>query len=119
MSKRRQHSEIVWLAAHAGFSSGSSYAVLMPEPMYRYNPAAEGRYHEMPSCEERELVATMAVVDQVPCMLDCGDDDCLEWTDVWLLPGATRAEAIANLIARCYSAAAYHVSECEMLDECP
>ena len=117
MSKRRQHSELVWLGPHAGFSTGLSYAVPMPEHMYYYNPAFSDRSHEMPSREERVLVATMEVEDWTPCMLDCHDPHCREWTNVWLLPGQTRAEAMANLVSRCYSGAAYHVSECEMLDD--
>jgi len=116
MSKRRQHSELVWLKSHAGFSSGLSYAVLMPEPGYFHNPAFRGQLPPL-TREERQAVATMEVTDPMPCMLDCDDPGCMEWNDVWLIPGDTRAEAITNLIARRYQGAAYHVSECQMAND--
>ena len=115
MSKRRQDSEIVWLAPHAGFGPGNTYAVIVPEPGYFFNP--EWLENEEPPEQWDRSNPTMTVTDWTPCMLDCDDRDCREWADLWHLPGATRSEAIANLIARNFSGHSYHVSECEMSDE--
>ena len=100
MSKRRQDSEIVWITPNSGFGAGGRYAVILPESTY---PVSEHA----------------AVTDPTPCMLDCDDPDCTEWTDLFTLPADSRAEAIRNLISARYSGAAYHVSECEMLDRAP
>lgn len=100
MSKRRQQSELVWITPNSGFGAGGRYAVIMPE----------GQYLSAPD---------RAVTDQTPCILDCDDEDCMEWADLFTLHGDTRAEAMRNLIAGRYSGAAYHVSECEMLSHAP
>ena len=94
MSRRRGYCEVVHVRRGAAFGSGGRYGVILPEPMYRY----EGRL----------------VTDRTPCMLDCGDRNCLEWTDVRALPGETRREAVSALAAGRYAGAMYHVSECEM-----
>lgn len=56
--------------------------------------ASDGEYAVIPDVPGNQPEETM------PCMLNCGDDQCVEWTDVW----AESGEAF------------YHVSECEMLD---
>ena len=49
-----------------------------------------------------------------------GHDDCLErWDTVRLLPGATRAEAEAAHERKEYVGSAYHVSDCEVLEDKP
>ena len=118
MSRRRQHSELVWLLeAHAGFGPGGTYAVPMPEPGYPFNVEYAAEHGWPANREQRREVANVEIVEHVPCMIDCPDEDCREWTNVWTLPGDTRQEAIANLVARRFTGAAYHVSECEMLDD--
>ena len=98
MSKRRHDSEVVALGKWAGFGPANTYAVILPEAYWN-------------------LSEQKAIIDQVPCMLDCDDKDCMEWSDVFWLPGNTRKEAIANLIQGNWSGVSYHVSECEMHDE--
>lgn len=105
MSKRRQQSELVWIPAQAGYGSGDCYAVIMPEHgfLLRRNDPSD----------------TREIVDQIPCLLECDDPACMEWSDLFALPGSTRQEAIANLIARRYTGACYHVSECQMYTNPP
>lgn len=107
---RPQHSQLVWLLPNAGFGPGNTYAVLLPEPHYQFNPDWT---HPQIMRQEERTPPTTSIEDYTPCMLDCGDDDCREWTNVFTLPGDSRAEAIANLVAANYSGAAYHVSDCE------
>ena len=102
MSQRGQHSQLVWTDSRAGFGGRASFAVIHPEPMYR-----------LPSDHP---LSARTIVDQTPCLLDCGDPDCREWTDLFTLHGDSRKEAIQNLIAREYSGIRYHVSECHMYD---
>ena len=61
-------------------------------------------------------LSARAIIVQTPCLLDCGDPDCREWTDLFTRQGDSRKEAIQNLIAREYSGIRYHVSECHMYD---
>lgn len=76
MSERRVIGARVWLVPGAGFG------------------AARGEWATIPdTLVNRE-------VDPSPCSLDCGDDACAEWADVWTDDGRP----------------AYHVSECQMLD---
>ncbi|MDE2688560.1 MAG: hypothetical protein OXI16_13835 [Chloroflexota bacterium] len=54
--------------------------------------------------------------DHMPCVLDCGDNECVEWINVFLLQGENLAEAAEALEREEYIGAAYHVSECRMAD---
>lgn len=45
-------------------------------------------------------------VDWMPCILQCGDPDCREWTDVWTDPDP---DGIRWPL--------YHIPECLMRDE--
>ena len=118
MSKRRQHSELVWLKPpHAGFGAGGTYAVLYPEIGFLFNKEVAARIQRPMSQEEWWAVANVEIIDQTPCMLDCDDPNCMEWTNVWTVAGASRTEAMANVVARSYTGANYHVSECEMVDD--
>ena len=117
MSKRRQHSELVYLIPpQAGFGPGGTYAVIQPERGFLYNPEYAATNQWPVEREQRLALATVEIVDQMPCPLECGDPDCMEWTDVWTLGGDTRRQAMRNLIARRFSGANYHVSEWEMSD---
>ena len=89
MSKRREAGEIIYKLPYAGFVGQTAYGVIQEE-----DPD-----------------------DHIPCMLSCGDAECVEWIDVWLLPGDSRAEAIEALKREEYLGAAYHVSECMMADD--
>ena len=113
-----QHSQLVWLRSNAGFGAGDTYAVLLPERPYQFNPEWNNEQIMNP---DLRTPATMQIEDITPCMLDCGNKKCREWSDVFTLPGNTRAEAMANLVAANYSGVAYHVSDCETaLDrDCP
>ena len=111
-----QHSQLVWLQPNAGFGAGDTYAVLLPERPYRFNPRWTTEQILNPHLRSP---ATVQIEDITPCMLDCGNEQCREWSDVFTLPGNTRAEAMANLVAAKYSGVAYHVSDCETLLDQP
>lgn len=117
MSKRRQHNELVWLPPHAGFGPGMTYAIPIPEVPFPFNPRWQTEERFPASRQERLLEATVWATENPPCLLECGDPDCREWTNVWLLPGQDRTQAVQNIIQRRYSGASYHVSECQMLDD--
>ena len=55
--------------------------------------------------------------DMFPCSLDCGDEECVEWINVMILPGNTKEEAQIAAQNEHYIHAAYHVSECRLLDD--
>ena len=103
MSQRRQHSQLVWVGPYTGFGRSATFAVICPEPYYNLASPDPDKSRD--------------IVDQTPCLLDCDDPKCQEWTDLFTLPGISRREAIQNLIARQYSGARYHVSECQMSDQ--
>lgn len=111
MSQRHQDSEVVCLAAHAGFSRGLAYGRILPEPEFILRDT--NHYYRA----DRPI--PIARADNSPCPLDCGDDDCREWCNVHLLVGDTRREAIASRLAGRFQGWAYHVSECEMTDARP
>ena len=115
MSKRRHDAEIVWLRSWVGFGPGNTYALIAEEPMNLFNP----KWRDINNAAdlEQRTEPTVLITNQVPCLLNCGDDQCSEWNNVWTLPGTTRKEAISNLIARKYNGYAHHVSECEMSDD--
>ena len=121
MSIRRHDAEIIWLHPWVGFGTGDTYAAIVAEPLYLFNPERRDIHSAAGLLQHPE--PTVMITDQTPCPLDCGDDQCSEWNDVWndvwKLHGATRKEAIANLIARNYNGYAHHVSECEMSDDKP
>lgn len=111
MSKRRQDSTVVYLAAHAGFSRGLAYGWILPEPEFILK--------ESNPCYRADGPLPVARADNSPCPLDCGDDACREWCNVHLLEGETRREAVASLLAGRFRGWAYHASECEMVDDRP
>ena len=77
MSKRRKIGDRVWVVEGAAFNaSRGQWAIIID--------------WESNKDEQR-----------FPCVLNCGDDDCMEWND--LITDDNRS--------------LYHVSECEMLDE--
>ena len=77
MSKRRKIGDRVWVVPGAAFNaSRGQWAVIV----------------DWPSNIADELF---------PCILNCEDDDCMEWNDLVTDGGYPL----------------YHVSECEMLDE--
>ena len=76
MSKRRNIGDRIWLALGAGFG------------------ASQGEWATIP-----DTVANRDG-DPLPCCLDCGDEACAEWDDVW--PDSGRN--------------ACHVPECQMFD---
>ena len=117
MSKRRHDAEIVWLHSWVGFGPGNTYATIVAEPLYLFNPKWRD-IHSAADPQKRPEPNVM-ITDQTPCLLNCGDDQCSEWNDIWTLHGATRKEAITNLIAGNYNGYAHHVSECEMSDDKP
>ena len=76
MSKRRKIGDKVWVVPYAAFgASKGQWATIA----------------DWPTNQTDELM---------PCMLGCGDDDCMEFCDLITDDGR----------------AFYHVSECEMLD---
>lgn len=81
MSKRRHAGEWVRLGPYTGFVGESDRlpAEIQPE---------QARYW-------------------APCLRDCGDDDCQEWTSLWTAPDPENAGKRWSLC---------HVSECEMFD---
>ena len=109
--KRRQHSELVWLGPHAGFSSGQCYGWLLPEPEYILKDPSF--YYQT----DAEL--PLAIADAQGCMLLCPDRHCREWTNVRLVAGETRKAALGRILAGEFLGWAYHVSECEMADDRP
>jgi len=78
MSVRRKPGEWVWLKPNSGFVGESSRlkAEIRPED------------------------------DPPPCLCDCGDDECIEWSTLW-----TEEDEGGKRYMLC------HVSECQMLDE--
>jgi len=75
MSKRRKAGDWVFVCKGAGFGlSRGECAIIRPEP--------EGRDNDL-------------------CVLQCGDDDCQEWSTLW-----TENDPCSLC----------HVSECDMLD---
>jgi len=74
MSERRKIGDKVWIKNGAGFG------------------VSQGEWGIIPDTEANRDD------DRFPCMLNCDDDMCMEWMDVWLESGKP----------------AYHVSECEM-----
>ena len=78
MSKRRNIGDRVWVIPGAGFGRSKGEWATIPD---------------VPGNQMDELN---------PCFLFCGDDDCVEWTDVC---SEDRPDV-----------AFYHVSECEMFD---
>ena len=89
MSKRREAGDIIYKLPYAGFTGQQAYGVIQEE-----DPD-----------------------DHIPCMLDCGDAECVEWIDIYLLPGDSLAEAAEALEREEYLGVAYHVSECQMADD--
>ena len=89
MSKRRNAGDIIYKQPYAGFTGQQAYAVIQEE-----DPD-----------------------DHIPCMLDCGDAECVEWINIFLLPGDSLADAAKALEREEYLGAAYHVSECQMADD--
>ena len=85
MSKRRQDGEIVWKRAYAGFGVQGSYAQILPG--YEDWGCI---YAPWPPDEPDEKLMMQGRV--------CRDPDCREWFTLLLLPGETRAEAIAALV---------------------
>lgn len=75
MSKRRQAGDIVRKKANAGFIGEELIICLHPE------------------------------ANNAPCMLNCGDDNCLEWADCEII-----------IDGKSINDFCYHVSECEMED---
>lgn len=75
MSKRRNGGEIVWKVPGAGFLGLGETVILVAEKDHR------------------------------PCILDCGDPDCREWSDAYVVGD--------------HNAVVYHISECEMEDHAP
>ncbi len=88
MSKRRQAGDIIYKQPWAGFVGQGNLGVIQDE-----NPD-----------------------DHIPCMLGCGDENCVEWANVHLLPGNNLEEAKEALERKEFLGAAYHVSECQMAD---
>ena len=88
MSVRRKAGDVVFKPGFVGFIREGAYALI---------------------CEEDEDW-------QMCCVLSCGDDDCMEWMDVWMLPGNTVEEANEARRNENYIGLACHVSECEMYD---
>lgn len=80
MSKRRKSGEWVWLLPNSGFV-GESDRLKVEIPLF---------------CSPD------------PCLLECGDPECLEYTEVW-----TEPDPICQMQRHCLC----HVSECQMLDE--
>ena len=109
--KRRQHSELVWLGRHAGFSSGHCYGWLLPEPEYILKDPS---FYYRP-----DGILPVSLADAQSCPLLCPDPKCREWTNVQLVAGETRKEAMDHILAGTFAGWAYHVSECEMHDDRP
>ena len=91
MSKRRTAGDIIYKQPFPGSRAQGAFGVVQPED----------------------------TDDQMPCMLDCGDTDCVEWINVWLFQGDTREDAEQAIEDDRYTGAAYHVSECRMADDKP
>ena len=81
-----QPGQVVWKRPGAGF-------------------CGDGGYGQIPQTAEYEPGA---------CALNCGNDDCGEWSDLWMLHGRTRPEAMIGLVAGYYAGLAFHVSDCEL-----
>ena len=92
MSKARSVGEVVYKRAASGFIIEGAWAYI-PE-------------HNAPRDEQDWCVFEA-----------CRGSDCVEWVDLWLLPGVTRQEAEAALARREFDGMACHVPECELLDE--
>ena len=89
MSNRRKAGQVIYKVQNAGFLGQGGFGVTQEED----------------------------TDDMFPCVLSCGDEACVEWINVWMLPGDTREEAEQALKDERYIGAAYHVSECSMLDD--
>ena len=87
MSKRRSPGDWVWLKPWSGFvmESNRLKAQIQPELIHEYNGKT--------------------ITNWFPCMLDCGDPNCVEWSNLWT------EEENGERYSLC------HVSECQMLDE--
>ena len=91
MSKRRKAFDVVYKMPYAGFVRGGYFVEIQPED------------------ED----------DFMPCMLDCGDEDCREWIDCLILTGDTLEDAVQSSSNKQYTGTAYHVSECQMANDRP
>ena len=136
MAKKRHYSEVIYMGSWAGFGPKHCFGQIEPEPSVPYNaallkmlnPQTTTEWLEYQELLSQELLCLASSNYQgsnrwtteltaVPCLLDCGDDNCMEWTDVRLLAGNNRHEALRNLVAGKFTGMAYHVSECQMYDD--
>ena len=100
MAKHRQAGELIWKRQSNTSNGKGNYAQI-------------GHLSEaIPMCRFEHWGT-----DNAECDIDCCHGPCNEWTDVWLLPGATRQEAMSALIQGQYTGVAYHVNECQMFDD--
>lgn len=111
MSQQRHDAEVVFLDQYAGFGPGLVYGYILAEADWILEPANP---HLAAEGNPRRWQLPMRRENWMPCMRDCGDPDCQEWCNVWVLAGESRTEAIANLMAGRFVGVACHVSECEM-----
>ena len=80
MSKRRKIGDVVYVRAGAGFGA--------------HDASIQWAVADTPENTDDDLF---------PCVLDCGDDVCVEWPTLW------QARPIGRAVK-------FHVSECEMFD---
>ena len=104
MTERRedediQHAPIRWKVPGAGFVGAGGYVALIdrdpdPFPCTVYDGTEEEREAHERTCRET-------------------------WATVWALEGDTLEEARKSLAERRFLGAAYHLSDCELLDDRP
>lgn len=55
--------------------------------------------------------------DHMPCMLDCEDEECLEWATAWVIDAETLDDAKKLASDGQYIGSVYHLSECEVFKD--
>ena len=124
VGKKREPGQLIYLTGIAGFVAGfgpvGAYGVIQKQGIYildyaralqiqTWRPIYPLHHYPIEIGEQRE--------DMWSCVFEHDDTSrCVEWDNVWTLPGNTRKEAMTHLINGNYLGINCHVSECEMAD---
>lgn len=98
MADDERNERIKWRVGGAGFVMQGSWVYLADE-----------------DTDPFDCLQTWDLQDEVDHNPNCKE----RWNTVWALPGETREEAEAAHTAKTYLGSAYHVADCELLDDRP
>ena len=98
---RVQEGDIVWKKPGAGFTGVGCYVEIRDDDCLHENASY---IHD--------------IENHIPCMLNCGDNNCIEWATAWVIDGADNLEEARKLAdTGKYARAVYHLSECEIFED--